>query len=445
MKNCWRDLVVGVDETVPLADGRTTAAIQLDNAATTPPFKAVMEEINRFVPWYASVRRGGGYKSDISTNLYESGREMIAAFIGADLRYDTVIYTKNTTEAINMLAGVMAEENKGQVVLMTEMEHFSNDLPWRDRFITDYVRTDEGGELDMEDFRRKVQRYRGRLRLVTVTGASNVTGFCNDIYTLAALAHENGAEIFVDGAQLVPHRNFCMRPHDDICHIDYAAFSAHKMYAPFGSGILVGHRRLFKHNRPFLFGGGTVHIAGRSFIDWEKPPYKNEGGTPNLIGALAMMKAIDVMTVHDMVKIHSYETQLSEHLRHKLVKMKAVCVYGKSNYKGDRVSIVSFNIDGIHHRLLSRILAAEYGIAVRSGLFCAHPYAIKLMGIRESAFQSSLYDKSSPLPGMVRVSLGIYNTQAEIDAFVEAVETIISCQSDFLKEYRLSNDELLLP
>lgn len=445
MKNCWRDLVVGTEEAVPLADGRMATAIQFDNAATTPPFKAVMEEINKFMPWYASIRRGGGYKSDVSTNLYENGRELIAGFVGADVKRDVVIYTKNTTEAINMVAAVMAEDCRGQVVLTTEMEHFANDLPWRNLFLTDYVRTDSGGELDWEDLQLKVKRYRGRLRLVAITGASNVTGFCNDVYRIASLAHEYGAEILVDGAQLAPHKKFTMRPHDDACHIDYLVFSGHKMYAPFGTGVLVGCRKLFKYSLPFLKGGGTVNIAGRRFIDWEKPPHKNEGGTPNLPGVLAMMKAIDVLSCHDMAKIHVYETELSERLRLQLLKQKEVVVYGKRDFKGDRVSIVSFNIAGIHHRVLSRILSAEYGIAVRSGLFCAHPYAIKLLGISEAAFQASLADKLKPLPGMVRVSLGVYNTKTEIDSFAEAIESIVSRKNDFIKEYRLSNDELLLP
>ncbi len=445
MENCWRDLVVGVEESVPLADGRRVKAIQFDNAATTPPFKAVMEEISRFAPWYASVRRGGGYRSDISTNLYERGRDVIASFVGADLERDVVIYTKNTTEAVNMFAGVLAEQCGGMVVLATEMEHFANDLPWRDAFQVDYVKVTAGGELDLDDYQKKLKRYRGRIRLVTMTGASNVTGFCNDIYAMAELAHCFGAEILVDGAQLVPHKNFSMRPHDDARHIDYVVFSAHKMYAPFGSGALVGRRRAFKHARPFLKGGGTVNLAGHTFVDWETPPHKNEGGTPNLMGVLALLTAADTLGSQNMARIHAYETKLADYLKRRLLKMKDVTVYGRPDYKGDRVSIVAMNVAGIHHRILSRILSAEYGIAVRSGLFCAHPYAIKLLKIREEELRAFAEDSQKPIPGMVRVSLGVYNTQAEVDAFLRAVETIVCRKQDFLKEYRLTPEEFLLP
>jgi selenocysteine lyase/cysteine desulfurase len=261
---------------------------------------------------------------------------------------------------------------------------------------------------------------------------------------MAAMAHGYGAEFMADGAQLIPHKGFSMRPHEDGGHIDYVVFSAHKMYAPFGCGVLAGKARLFRRTLPFLKGGGTINLAGRTFIDWESVPHKNEAGTPNLIGALALVKAMEILARVGLDNVHAAENQLADYIYDGLKRESGVFVYGGARQK-NAVSIVSFNIEGMHHRQVSRILSAEYGISVRSGMFCAHPYVTKLLKISEAELKEMAARKLKFLPGMVRVSLGVYNTKSEADKLLAAVNTIVCRKKDYLKEYRLPNGEFLLP
>jgi selenocysteine lyase/cysteine desulfurase len=231
---------VGLDTPVPIAQGGSTIGINFDNAATTPPFLSVMEEIGRFAPQYSSIHRGAGYKSVFSSQVYEEARKEVMKFVGGDPRTDVVIFLKNTTEGINKLSYRLWDKNKNGIVLTTWMEHHSNLLPWRDKYSVDYIDIDEQGRLRLGDLQAKLERYQGAVKLVTVTGASNVTGHRNPIYKIAELAHRYGAKICVDGAQLVPHAAVDMRPSHSPEHIDFLAFSAHKMYAPFGTGVLIG-------------------------------------------------------------------------------------------------------------------------------------------------------------------------------------------------------------
>ena len=223
---------------------------------------------------------------------------------------DIVIYTKNTTESINMLAYKLSQSDKRQIVLSTDMEHLANDLPWRDHFQVEYVGIDEVGKLSLSDLEHKLLRHQGRVKLVTVTGASNVTGYINPIDKIARLVHHYDALLLVDGAQLVPHAPIDMKPYDSPEHIDYLVFSAHKMYAPFGIGILVGRKETFETGKPVYKGGGGVRLVSHSFIEWDSPPAKDEAGTPNVIGVAALIAAIETLTSVGMNVVHRYENEL---------------------------------------------------------------------------------------------------------------------------------------
>lgn len=424
----YRRLVVGVDEKVPLLDGSYVTAINFDNAATTPPFKRVLKEVNTFAPWYSSIHRGTGYKSILSSDLFEDGRKRIKDFVGAD-EDDIVIYTKNTTEAINIVANALRYQAEGKIVLCTDMEHLANDLPWRSSFAMDYVKIDHEGKLDLNDLEYKLKGYQGNVRLVTVTGASNVTGYINSIQQISQLTHRYGAELFVDGAQLVPHRTIHMQAEG----IDYLAFSAHKMYAPFGSGALIGRREIFKHCQPNTKGGGAVKLVTHDFVDWDKPPYKEEAGTPNVIGVAAMLAAICCLQKLDMQEVHHDEQELITYIIRGLRKIKGICLYGCPRVCGDKVSIIAFTLPDIEHRLIAKILSYEGGIAVRSGLFCAHPYVQKLLGLTKEAIEWYRQNPQVNIPGLVRVSLGIYNTYPEADRLLYHVR-LIAENSEYFKE-----------
>ena len=245
----WRQRIVGLDARLPLLDGRLAPYIHLDNAASTPPLRDVVDAVQRFLPYYSSVHRGAGFKSRVSTAAYDEAHDVIARFVGADSSTNTVIFGKNTTEAINKLAWRYRLDPLS-VVISTEMEHHSNDLPWRGRALVVRARVTAEGRLDEDDLDRLLERYRGRVALVAVSGASNVTGFIQPIHRLARKAHAVGARILVDAAQLAPHRQIVMRPDADPEHLDFVVLSAHKMYAPFGTGALIGRRDLFLDGAP---------------------------------------------------------------------------------------------------------------------------------------------------------------------------------------------------
>jgi len=431
----FRNLVAGVDTTVPLTNNTYVTAINFDNAASTPPFLSVMQEINNFAPWYSSVHRGTGYKSILSTQVYEGGRQVIKDFVKADQDKDVVIYTKSTTESINMLAYLLCENDKNQVILSTWMEHLANDLPWRDKFTVDYVEIDDYGRLRLDDLENKLQKYGGRVKLVTVTGASNITGYVNPIHEIAIIAHKHGTKILVDGAQLVPHIAVDMKPFDSPEHIDFLVFSAHKMYAPFGTGVLIGPQDFFARREPVYKGGGDVKLVTHRSIYWEEPPAKDEAGSPNVIGVIALTAAIKTMQNIGLDRIEAHENDLTNYAMDRLKYLPDIELYTHSQMDKRKVGIIPFNIRGVHHELTAKILAGEDGIAVRHGLFCAHPYTERLLKITPEEVDYAANDSDKPFPGLVRASFGLYNNSLEVDRFIIALQKIITNKSHYINKY----------
>jgi len=433
---CLRGLVIGVNTKVPLANGEYVNEINFDNAATTPPFFSVMKEIADFAPWYSSIHRGTGYKSQLSSNLYEHGRDIIKKFVHADHTRDVVIYTKNATESINILAYRLSQEDTQSMVLSTDMEHLANDLPWRDKFQVKYVGIDEYGKLSLYDLENKLRKYEGKVKLVTVTGASNVTGYINPIAKIAKLAHQYGAQILVDGAQLVPHASIDMKPYDSPEHIDYLVFSAHKMYAPFGIGVLIGPKETFEKGEPVYKGGGDVRLVSHQFIEWDSPPAKDETGTPNVIGIAALITAIETLHSIGMNVVHEYESNLINYAIEGLKNIPDIKLYCHSEKNEERVSLISFTMQGINHNVVAEILSCEAGIAVRNGLFCAHPYVEKLLKLSTPDLAYFHNNHDVPIPGLVRISLGLYNNYNEIDIVLEFLERIIRNKNYYKQQYK---------
>lgn len=433
--NPYRKLIVGTDTKIPLLNGLYKREINLDNAATTPPFVSVIEEINRFVPWYSSVHRGSGYKSELSTNIYEHGENIIKTFVNADKEKDIAIYTKNTTDSINILSHVLSQrKSEKNVVISTWMEHAANDLPWRDKFITDYIEIDKSGQLLIEDLEEKLIKYNGKVSLVTVTAASNVTGYVNPIYEIAELAHKYGAKIHVDAAQLISHQFIDMKPFESTSHIDFLSFSAHKMYAPFGSGVLIGAKADFNYGLPYAQGGSAINLVTHSKIDWNEPPEKDEAGTPNLMGIVSLLTAIKTFNSIGIENISVYENKLYLYAYSELKTIPDLIIYSKYQDSGS-VGIIPFNMKGINHNLLSKILSKEAGIAVRSGFFCAHPYCQRLLGYSEKDMDYYFENKDADFPGMVRISLGMYNTYEEINLLTKTLKAISRNKDYYIKKY----------
>jgi len=362
--------------------------VNLDNAASTPAFRTVTDTIERFLPYYSSVHRGTGYLSRVSTAAYEQARERVGRFVGADPERDAVVFGKNTTEAINKLARSLRMA-PGSVVLTTLLEHHSNDLPWRVRTETVHVRAWPDGTLDEDDLDRRLAEHRGRVALLVVSGASNVTGLMQPVHRLAEKVHAAGGRILVDAAQLLAHRPFDMRRHDDPGHIDFVALSAHKLYAPFGTGALVGRRDAFAAE-PDHRGGGTIYAA--------------------------------------------HEAHLTRYAVERLERVPGLTLHGPADAVAggvvDKVGVVPFTIAGVPHGLVAAVLGYEHGVGVRSGCFCAQPYIVHLLRVTPDAarrwIDNAKLGDIRDTPGMVRISLGCYNDTADIDRAVDALEALVA-------------------
>lgn len=419
----YGNLVYGINTLVPLENGNKVPYINFDNAATTPPLISVINEINSFSSYYSSVHRGTGYKSIISSSYYEKAREVVLKFVGGCPDFNTVIFVKNTTEAINKLAHTLKDEIQDGIVLSTEMEHHSNDLPWRYKYHMDYVKVNGKGRLSLNHLESLLEKYKGRVKLVAVTGASNVTGYLNPIHDIARLSHKYGAKIFVDGAQLIPHHSVNMKPIYHPEHIDYLAFSGHKMYAPFGTGVLIGPKKAFNHKISDQVGGGTVKLVTSREVVWEDPPYKEEAGTPNLFGVIALIKSIETLSAIGMKNIANYEKKLTRYALERLKAIPNIIIYDDFDVK-NKVSIISFNIAGLYHGIVATALSMEGGIGVRNGCFCAQPYIQKLLNISLEDMEKYKHNENLPRPGMVRISFGLYNDYNEINILLGLLNQI---------------------
>jgi selenocysteine lyase/cysteine desulfurase len=435
-----RRRIVGFDQQVPLLDGQHVRYVYLDNAASTPALKDVMQVVERFMPYYSSVHRGTGFKSRLSTVAYDQAHEIIARFVGANLETNTVIFGKNTTEAVNKLS-YRLPMNEESVVLSTQLEHHSNDLPWRRRAEVIHIMATPEGRLDEDDFDRQLRRYAGRVALVAVTGASNVSGFIQPIHRLARKAHEAGARILVDAAQLAPHRQVDMKADDDPEHLDFVALSAHKMYAPFGTGALIGPNEVFLQSAPEYPGGGTVDVVTLDEVHWAGMPDRDEAGSPNVVGAVAMAAAAQVLMEIGMDNVADHEEKLIAYTLERMGRIPGVRVYGETDpaRAAEKVGAIPFNLEGVSHFLLAAILGYEGGIGVRSGCFCAHPYVVHLLQMGEDEAstwrQQMLQGDKSEMPGMVRASFGCYNETEDVDRLLEMVERV--ARGDYHGDYRL--------
>ena len=424
-----RQEVVGLDVEVPILSGRPRRYVSLDNASSTPTFHPIMEKVDEFLGYYANVHRGTGFKSQLASWAFDTARRDVARFVKADLNEKTVIFTKNTTESMNKLARLYPFRPNG-VVVTTMMEHHSNDLPWRRATKVVHVGLKSDGSLDVEDYAAKLKEHAGKVDLVTITGASNVSGWLTPYHYLARLAHGVGAKFVLDAAQLAPHRPIDMRSPADPEHIDYLAFSAHKMYAPYGTGALVGERQPLLEAPPDTVGGGVVDIVTIENAYWRELPEREEAGTPDVVGVVALAAAIRLMEAVGWNAILEHEERLTRYALTRLAEVPEMRIYGQNDVRnvGDRLGVVAFNVGSIPHALVAAILSYEFGIGVRTGCFCAHPYVLCLLQVGEKQAErvrgEILGRDRTNVPGAVRASVGIYNDESDIDTLVEALKVI---------------------
>jgi cysteine desulfurase / selenocysteine lyase len=428
-----RERIVGIDQRVPVLDGSMRSYVNFDNAASTPVLRDVLDTVNDFMRWYSSVHRGTGFKSRVATQAYDDAREIVAEFVGANLRDHTVIFGKNTSEAVNKLSYRLPLQ-PDDVVLVSLLEHHSNDLPWRHRCQVEHIGADRLGRLDEDDLVRLLDKYKGRVKLVAVTGAANVTGHLPNIHRIAQKAHEAGAQVMIDCAQLAPHRTVNMGDLADPEHLDYVAISAHKMYAPFGTGALIGLRSTFEQGEPEYRGGGTIDFVTRDTVDWAGPPDRDEAGSPNVVGAVALAATIKALHNIGMDAIAQHEAELTTYTLERMQGLDEVRIFGDSSPANTsmRLGVVPFQVHDLSHFLVAAILGTEYGIGVRNGCFCAHPYLLHLMGADDAEIRvirdNIVIHRKGEMPGMVRASFGMYNTPEEVDVLIQALRDIAAGQ-----------------
>lgn len=378
----------------------------LDSAATSQKPKQVIDAIVDYYSRYnANVHRAIYELGEESTREFEGARERIAEFIHAKLPTE-IAFTKSTTESLNLIAygwGLKGPLKEGDEIVGTVMEHHSNHVPWH--FVRDlkgvtlkYVDVDDEGYLRMEQYDELITK---RTKVVTVAHASNVLGTINDVKEIAKRAHEVGAICVVDAAQSVPHMPVNVQDLD----CDFLAFSGHKMLGPTGIGILYGKEKILEETEPLLGGGEMIREVHLGTAKWNDVPYKFEGGTPNIEGAIGLGAAVDYLSKIGMGSVRAHEMELTAYAMQKLAKMEGVRVYGPEDVT-KRGGVVSFTMDKAHPHDIASILDVE-GVCIRSGHHCAQP----------------LMERFN-LSATARASFYVYNDVEDVDRLVAALEKV---------------------
>jgi len=373
----------------------------LDNAASSQRPSAVIDAMGDYYERYhANVHRGIHKLSEAATAAYEDARKKVKRFINAKSKRE-IIFTRGTTEGINLVAQTWGRANLGQgdVVISTAMEHHSNIVPWQMLaaqlgFDLRFIPITADGDLDMAAYAEMLDTL--PVKLVTVMHGSNVLGTINPVAQMAQMAHDADALILVDGAQSVPHMPVDVRALD----VDFFVFSGHKMIGPTGIGILYGKRALLEDMPPWMGGGDMISTVRLSGSEWNELPYKFEAGTPSIAEAIGLGAAVDYLNHIGMENIHTYVKTVTTYAMERLAEVPELTVYGPETGRG---GLAAFTVEGIHPHDVAQLLDAD-GVAVRAGHHCAQPLHEEL-GINAST----------------RASFYLYNTKAEIDALIEAI------------------------
>ena len=383
--------------------------VYLDNAATTQKPQVVLDAIvEAYSRWNANVHRGVHHLSQVATQKHEEARKKVAGLIHAQSE-EEIIFTKGTTDSINMLAYSFGEAmvHEGDEIIVTQLEHHSNIVPWqmlceRKKAVLKVIPLREDLSLDIEAFKGLLSE---KTRLVSVAQVSNVLGIINPIEEIIRLAHEQNIPVCVDGAQSVPHLTVDVQQLD----CDFLVFSAHKMYGPTGLGVLYGKKEWLDQLPPAEGGGEMIEHVSFEQTTYNVLPYKFEAGTPNYVGSYAFGKAIDYLQEIGLERIASHEHSLSQYLEQQLAQIPNVRVYAEGVPKAGAVSFNVYRADGsLIHPFDVGVLLDRQGVAVRTGHHCAEPLIDHLQ-----------------VPGTVRASVAMYSTKADIDAFIAALKKAI--------------------
>jgi selenocysteine lyase/cysteine desulfurase len=450
LKNIQSDFI-GLDTLYTQADGKKTKRIYLDSTASTLMMKAAYNAIESFYDHYSNTHSHLHFSAKTATQNYNWAHDRILSFVKADPNKYACFFTgSGTTAGINRMARVFRDYQRDRdVVIVSLMEHHSNDLPHRKHagkvvHIPLDNHSGQPGCINMEVLTEELKKNKDRINYIAMTGVSNVTGIINPIYDITELAHKYGALILVDGAQMAAHLPIKMSGHTNpLRNIDALVFSGHKTYVPGSPGVVICRKDILSSMEPEEVGGGMVdqvHVSRYTISD--KFPDREEAGTPNIPGAIGLAAAIDVLDKIGMEFIYKDETELIADALNQIKQVENVIIYGETNGSlCPRAASISFNILGMDHGLVAAILNDYHNIAVRNECFCAHPYVKEmvieeLMGSKVSDdfnFDAEFKVKA----GMVRASFGIYSTKDDVAALVLALKDVIAKRDEYSNLYSL--------
>lgn len=444
-----RTAFIGLDTSYTLADGRRARRVYLDSAASNLCLSVSHQVARQALAHYANTHSQLHFGARTMTALYHRAHEIVQAFVGAGADYTTVFYGNGVTGCLNRMARVLAERRpERDVVITTLMEHHANDLPHRKhvgRVVHVPVEKDpdgEAGRVDLGALQEAIRTHAERLNYVAVTAASNVTGVLNPIHEVARMAHAAGALVVVDAAQSAAHLPLQVEPGDAAEALDVVVLSGHKIYTPGSPGVIVARKALFEGLEPQEVGGGIV-----SFVDAARYqvvpdlPEREETGTPNIPGTLALATTLLLLGRIGMDVVEEDERALTQYALDRFEAIDGLHLYGSHRLEvAERIGVVTFNLRELPHGLVTAALNDYFGIAVRNECFCAQPFVRQLLGISDAqgVAPDSCLDECAPVeqPGMVRVSFGLYNTRADVDAAAAAL-THISEHAAFYREQYL--------
>ena len=403
-----------------------------DHAASTPALESVRAAVDIALRTYSSVHRGNGYASRITSGWYEEARAQVHGFVGARSD-DLVVFTRNCTDSLNLLGRSLPENT---TTFVFESEHHAALLAWNPEHTVRIPVPDsvQGALHLLEDALRESAGTREGPRLVVVTGASNVTGELWPIESIVSIARRYGARVALDAAQLAPHLKIDI----EALGVDFVAFSGHKLYAPFGAGVLAGRADWLNDAAPYLRGGGATEKVTKSQTEWTSGAARHEAGSPNVIGAIAIAAACAAFDAHrDAIEAH--EEALADRLRRGLAAIAGVTTYSIFGPEHERVGVATFTIDGLDSSLVSAALSAEYGIGVRDGKFCAHLLVDALLDGPNTDYsrQTSVGSGDSPKTA-VRASVGLANTPEHVTRLLGAIAALAGEGPAF--EYERTSD-----
>jgi len=445
-----RTAFTGLDTEYPLADGTTARRTYLDSAASNLRCTVTDDVVRRALRHYANTHSELHFGARITTHLYHQAHRIVGDFVDAPDDYTTIFTGSGVTGGLNRMARVLAERrSERDVVITTLMEHHANDLPHR-KHVGKVVHVPlekdpdgEAGRVDVAALRAAIDEHADRLNYVAVTAASNVTGIINPVHEIAKLAHEAGALCVVDAAQSAAHLPVSVQGSAADEGIDVLCMSGHKIYAPGSPGVIVARKSLFDGMEPQEVGGGIVdRVETDRYEITDNLPEREEAGTPNLPGAFRLAATLYLLGRIGMDVIEEDERALTQYALERFEAIDGLKIYGSHRLEvADRIGVVTFNLDALPHGLVTAALNDYFGVAVRNECFCAQPFVRDLLGRAGNAAaggDGAAGEECGPetQPGMVRVSLGLYNTEADVDAAAEALADIAARPDWYRTRYR---------